>query len=105
MRQLFEGTTPEQTTDKTPTSVAAIIDQARADRAAGFAWSQGNFESGIGSCAAVILDHTGQPVGGLNVSGPENRFKGDNAQETRNLRECVVRAARHASAELGHIAR
>ena len=105
LRQLFAGERLEQTSDKTPTTVEAIITQARADRALGHAWSQGNFESGIGSCAAVVFDHTGQPVGGINVSGPENRFSGEDAAETLRLRECVTKAAQDASAELGYVPR
>lgn len=103
LHQLFSGETLERATEKTPASVAAIIDQARADRALGYAWSQGNFESGIGSCAAVVFDHTGQPVGGINVSGPESRFSDKDETETLRLRESVMRAARDASAELGYV--
>lgn len=105
LTQLFAGEAPEQTTDKTPASLGAVIDQARADRAAGFAWSQGNFESGIGSCAAVVFDHTGQPVGGVNVSGPESRFSKDDSGETARLRDSVIKAARDASGELGYVPR
>ena len=105
LQQVFAGGVLEQVTEKTPSSVAEIIDQARADRAVGYAWSQGNFEFGIGSCAAVVFDHTGQPVGGINVSGPEGRFSGVNTDETARLRDCVVRAAQDASTELGFVRR
>ena len=105
LRQLFSGDAPERTTDKTPATIAAIIDQARADRAEGFAWSQGNYEPGIGSCAAVVFDHTNQPVGGINVSGPESRFAEEDPEATQKLRRQVVQAAQQASAELGYLRR
>ncbi len=103
LRQLFAGEVLERTTDKTPATIAAIIEQARADKAEGFAWSQGNFESGIGSCAAAVFDHTGQPVGGINVSGPEGRFSSDNPEAAAKLRDAVVRAAEEASGGLGYL--
>lgn len=105
LRRLFSGNPPEQTTQKTPATVDAILDQARADHLAGYAWSQGNFESGIGSCAAVIFDHTGHPAGGLNVSGPENRFSDSDVEGSAALRDAVVAAARRASCELGYLLR
>ena len=103
--KLFEGASPEQKTDKTPATVSAIIDQARTDRAAGFAWSQGNFESGIGSCAAVVFDHAGQPAGGVNVSGPESQFSDDDPDVSAKLRDAVVQAAQEASSALGFVQR
>lgn len=105
LRQLFEDNVLEQTTAKTPQTVAAIIDQAHRDHAAGFAWSEGNFEAGIGSCAAAIFDHSGQAVGGINVSGPEARFAGQGSAAATELSDAVVRAAQEASANLGYVAR
>ena len=102
LRQLFAGPAPLQITEKTPDTLAAILEQARADHVAGFAWSEGNFEAGIGSCAAVVFDHTGQPVGGINVSGPESCFSGKDAAAAGRLREHVINAARAASAEMGY---
>ena len=101
LQRLFDGDPPECPTEKTPATVEAILEQAAADRRAGFAWSQGNFESGIGSCAAVIFDHSGAPAGGINVSGPESRFS-DAEAESATLQKAVVAAAERASRELGH---
>jgi len=101
--QMFAQEPLQQATTKTPTTVQAIIQQARADKAAGYAWSQGNFESGIGSCAAPIFDHTGQPAGGINVSGPENRFSNPQSDDCNRVRDAVVEAARRASAALGYL--
>jgi DNA-binding IclR family transcriptional regulator len=86
---------------RTPVTVEAVLAQAQADKAAGVAWSEGNFEAGIGSCAAVILDHQGQPAGALNVSGPEGRFAAETAAGGTAIRDAVRAAAGRASAELG----
>jgi len=102
VRQIFSGEPVAQTTAKTPTTVDEIINQARLDKAAGYAWSQGNFESGIGSCAAVIFDHARNPVGGINVSGPESRFSVPAGQAAADIRDAVLAAARAMSTELGY---
>lgn len=101
LRQLFSEGLPPPATDKTPQSIDAILRQAHHDKAAGYAWSQGNYEAGIGSCAAAVFDHTGQVAGGINVSGPEARFAdGDSA-----LVAAVTSAAKKASAALGYSGR
>ena len=86
-------------TDKTPTTLQAVLEQADTDRMAGYAWSVGNYEAGIGSCAAAVFDHRGVPVGGINVSGPEARFA--DAEGAKDIRRAVQFAARAATAELG----
>jgi len=105
LRQIFSGDPPQTATDKTPRTIEEIIAQARHDKAEGFAWSQGNFEAGIGSCAAAVFDHTGQVVGGINVSGPEARFAAGPEGRDPALIDAVTSAARRASAALGHTAR
>jgi len=100
---LFVDRPLDAVTGKTPTTLAALLDQARADKAAGHAWSVGNFESGIGSCAAAVFDHGGRPVAGLNVSGPESRFADPVGGD--EIRTAVLEAARRASAALGNPSR
>jgi len=104
IHQLFSGATPQTMTEKTPSTIDEIVEQARADRSVGYAWSQGNFEPGIGSCAAAVFDHTHNPVGGINVSGPENRFFDYETTASVEIRQAVVAAARRASTELGYTA-
>lgn len=99
---LFAQSALPASTDKTPVTVEAVIAQARADKSAGVAWSEGNFERGIGSCAAVILDHQGAPAGALNVSGPQSAFAEETAAETDAIRGAVRRAAERASLALGY---
>lgn len=103
LRQLFSGDAVAQATAKTPATVDEIIQQAHEDNSAGYAWSVGNFETGIGSCAAVVLDHTGQPAGAINVSGPESRFSDADPKGCAELRDAVLAAARAASGELGYL--
>jgi len=88
-------------TDKTPLTTREILKQAADDRAAGCAWSEGNFENGIGSCAAAILDHRGQTVGALNVSGPENLFAAETRTGRTEIRHAVIDAAKAVSKGLG----
>lgn len=89
-------------TEKTPVTTADLLKQADADKAAGYAWSEGHFESGIGSCATAILDHRGQPVGALNVSGPESLFAAETRSGDQKIRRAVVDAAMKASQGLGY---
>lgn len=101
VRTLFADMDLERISDKVPETCDQIIDQARDDRRLGFAWSEGNFESGIGSCGAVIRDHTGWPAGGINVSGPESRFARDGSSQEIAIRNAVTDAAMQASVMLG----
>ena len=102
LRQLFAEGMPPPTTDKSPQSLDAILRQAHHDKAEGYAWSRGNYEAGIGSCAAAVFDHTGQVVGSINVSGPDARFAEGDAGRDPTLIAAVTSAARQASAALGY---
>ncbi|MEZ5751811.1 MAG: IclR family transcriptional regulator [Paracoccaceae bacterium] len=92
-------------TTKTPATIDGVLAQAREDRAMGVAWSEGNFEAGIGSCAAAIFDHTGAPVGALNVSGAQSAFVDEIAEGSTRIRDAVKRAAQRASMALGYAPR
>lgn len=97
---LYAGQSLAATTAKTPTSLADLMAQIEQDRAAGHAWSHGNFEAGIGSCAVAVMDHRGKAVAGINVSGPESSFApGD--PRAQQIREAMVRAAAAISKGLG----
>ncbi|TNF18977.1 MAG: IclR family transcriptional regulator [Rhodobacteraceae bacterium] len=103
IRAFFAGVELAQVTDKTPVTIEAVLEQAHRDKAAGFAWSVGNFEAGIGSCAAVVLDHRARPVGAINVSGPENRFAEEGDGPEGPIKTAVRHAARQASMGLGYV--
>ena len=96
---LLADVTLAAVTPKTPTTVDAVLAQARDDKAKGYAWSVGNFESGIGSCGAAVFDHSGTVVGALNVSGPDSRFS--DPKTSTAIRDAVRAAATEASALLG----
>jgi DNA-binding IclR family transcriptional regulator len=71
---LFAGVPLSAATAKTATTLPDLLLQLRQDQTLGLAWSQSNFEAGLGSCAVPVFDHTGQPVAGLNVTGHESHF-------------------------------
>lgn len=101
IRDIFADRELAQSTEKTPDTLDAIIAQAKEDRAAGVAWSEGNFEQGIGSCAALIRDHRGQPAGAINVSGPQLAFAKETESGKDDIKQAVAQACRQASLELG----
>jgi len=102
IRDIFADRTLTQSTEKTPVTLTAIIGQAKQDRIAGIAWSEGNFEQGIGSCAAVIRDYQGKPAGAINVSGPQHAFAQETESGADDIKRAVARACHQASLELGY---
>lgn len=85
----------------TATTLATLTNQIAADRANGYAWSKGNFEIGIGSCAVPIRDHTGRVMAALNVTGPESRFAVEGAEKD-GIISALIGAAAEISAALGY---
>ncbi len=105
IRALFGGVELRKLTEKTPLTVEAVLEQAQQDRQLGVAWSEGNFEAGIGSCAAAVLDHEARPAGAINVSGPVSRFTEEGSGPEGAIKEAVRSAAQQASMALGYVAR
>jgi len=87
-------------TDKTAPDLTALARQIAQDRADGRAWSSGNYERGIGSCAAPVFDHRGRAVAALNVTGPETHFVPGTELADR-IEASVKAAAAQVSAGLG----
>jgi DNA-binding IclR family transcriptional regulator len=101
VRQRFAGTTLAAVTPQTPTTMEALLALLAADRQAGLAWSEGFFETGIGSVAAVVRDATGRPVAAINVSGQVANFA---AGERRvRIGAAIGQAAAEISARLGFV--
>ena len=98
---LFGSSSLGAMTPKTPTNLREVLDQAQADRGSGYAWSVGNFEAGIGSCAAAIFDHRNSVAGALNVSGQQSRF--EDPADGKLIRDSVCEAAQRASEALGSL--
>jgi DNA-binding IclR family transcriptional regulator len=102
VRALFHGVRLKAATTKTPTSLAALMQQIDQDLAAGIAWSESNFEVGIASAAAAIFDSGGRVAGAINVTGPVASFD-QRASRRRDIELAVRAAADHASRRLGYV--
>jgi len=74
--RLYTGAMLKAVTPHTAVTLSQLHAQLETDRAAGLAWSDGNYEADIGSVAAAIFDATDAPVAALNVSGQSKDFSG-----------------------------
>lgn len=101
VRALYSGQTLAAYTAKTATSLEDLLSQLDRDRSRGFAWSYGNFEPGIGSCAVAILDHRGKAIAAINVTGPDRSFASE-TPEASDIRRHVTAAAAEISKGLGY---
>ena len=104
LRRFYADAKLDAFTDKTSTTLELLERQVATDRAQGFAWSAGNFEAGIGSCAAPVFDHRGAAIAALNVTGPVDRFDLNRPQAVE-VRDAVIAAAAEISTALGYQAR
>ncbi|MEL4072413.1 IclR family transcriptional regulator [Ochrobactrum sp. GPK 3] len=102
VREILINVVFEKYTSKTALSVEQLITQVNDDRILGLAWSHSNFEKGLGSCAAAVLDRYGKPVAGINVTGHESHFQTESPARTR-IGELVTESARTLSAMLGGV--
>ena len=101
LRQLYDGKTLDSFTEKTRTTLNALEAQLERDRENGIAWSEANFEPGIGSAAVAVYDHLGSPVGAINVTGHASEFSPESGKLDRI--ETVLKAtARDLSEALGY---
>lgn len=98
---LFHGVRLTAATAKTPTTLAALARQLDADRDAGIAWSDSNFEVGISSAAAAVFDRSGNVIGAINVTGPTASFAG-HARRRHEIMQAVGDAATQISQRLGY---
>jgi len=97
--RMYAGAVLKAVTPHTAVTLAQMHAQCEADRAAGLAWSDGNYEAGISSVAAAIFDATGTPIAALNVSGHAADFAGG-ARRTQ-IGAQVQAAAAEISQRLG----
>lgn len=100
VQTLFAGAKLKAATAKTPTTVAALLKQIAADRAAGLAWSSSHFEAGISSVAAAIFNHSGACIGAINVTGPSRSFETGRGR-TMQIETAIRAAAANISHHLG----
>ncbi|AXK80361.1 IclR family transcriptional regulator [Pseudolabrys taiwanensis] len=97
--RMYAGAVLKAVTPHTSVTLAQLHAQLDADRIAGLAWSDGNYEAGISSVAAAIFDATGTPIAALNVSGHAADFAGT-ARHTQ-IGAQVQTAAAEISQRLG----
>lgn len=88
---------------RTPTTVSALLAQARRDLDRGHVVQMGEFEQGIASVAAPLRDVTGQVVAAINVAGAMART-GD-ARTLEPIVQNVMASAVEISRGLGFVAR
>jgi len=97
--RMYAGAVLDAVTPRTAVTPAQLHAQLGADRAAGLAWSDGNYEPDISSVAAAIFDATGVPVAALNVSGRSTDFAG--AARRTHIANAVTATASEISQRLG----
>jgi len=88
-------------TGQSPATHARLADILAADHERGCAWSFSAYEPGIDSCAAPVLDATGEVIAAISVAGPQQRFEQDGTLRERVEKE-VKQAARDLSALMGY---
>jgi DNA-binding IclR family transcriptional regulator len=97
--RMYAGAMLDAVTARTAVTLAQLHAQLAGDRAAGLAWSDGNYEPDISSVAAAIFDATGAPVAALNVSGRSADFAG--AARRAHIASAVTATASEISQRLG----
>lgn len=101
LRQLYGGKTLDSFTEKTQTTLEALEAQIERDRDNGIAWSEANFEPGIGSAAVVVYDHLGSPAGAINVTGHASEFSPESGKLDQ-IEVVLKSTARDLSEALGY---
>lgn len=86
-------------TDHTVLEPGALRRELELTRARGYSVSDEDVDEDGRGVGAPILDHAGEPVGGISVGGPSSRV-GDDA--IRRFGELIVPVARAISRQLGH---
>jgi DNA-binding IclR family transcriptional regulator len=100
LQALYAGVKMRAFSDQTPTTVAALYRQIKAEHASGYVVLRSGYTPGIVSVAAPVRDADGVIVAGVNVSDHESlpALKGSLGQ-TRTM---VVAAAETISNGLGY---
>ncbi len=88
----------EPLTDLTITDPYQLLDELAEIRSKGFAVSMGERQSGAGSVAVPILEHSGRPIASTSLCGPVERFRKE-AEEAATL---IVEAGKRLSRQMGY---
>jgi IclR family acetate operon transcriptional repressor len=94
---------PKRLTDRTVTQPARIRQRLANIRRDGYVWTIGEFDDGISSVAAPVVDIHGATVAAIHCHGPSYRFPGETDIDTITAR--ITDAAHKLSASLGFGAR
>jgi DNA-binding IclR family transcriptional regulator len=68
LRALYPEEHLEQFSARTPKTVLELFDQAQGDRARGYVYGSGYYESSISTIAAPVRDHTGHVIAALGAT-------------------------------------
>lgn len=88
-----------EVTENSVTAPSDIRARLQAARAAGYAWTEGDFALGVSAVAAPVLDANDDPVAAIYCHAPSDRL--DEAARDR-AQEGVHKLAQQLSAALGH---
>ena len=102
VKSLFTESELVGVTAKTPVTYTTLAAQLADDKSQGMAWSVGNFEANIGSCAAAIFDVSGEVAGAINVTGPDHHFLVEGGRRDEIARDLTA-AAEQISRQLGYL--
>ena len=81
LRELYPESVLETFSDRTPHTTAELFDMVQADRARGYVWGEGFFETNISTVAAPIRDRSGHLVAALGVTIGSGHLQEDVAEE------------------------
>ncbi len=85
-------------TDRTLTDPGALIAQLYLASARGYAIEDGEHVAGVSGIAAPIIDHRGQPVAAIGLSGPSSRLT---MRALHALGPAIIDACRRVSLDAG----
>ena len=97
-REVLSGTTLVRHTDATIISEEALRADLALARARGYAISVEEHLKSVAAVAAPVLNHAGQPIAAVGVSGPKERL---DAQRLHPLGRDLMEAARRISGNVG----
>jgi len=89
-------------TPRTITSAEVLKAELKLIRARGYAVDNEEFEEGVRCVGAAVRDHSGRAIAAVSVSGPSFRLT---ESKIPAVAECVGRAARELSSELGFVSK
>ena len=97
---LYRGRKLKSHTDRTPTTIDALLKRAHAARQHGYLTSWGYFEKSLASIAAAIHDDSGATIAAMNITCPIDQFKRDDFES--RIAQRVLETAGDISEILGY---